>query len=293
MKKVIYTLLVVLTVHSQSRAQIGVPKMLIDLNPGASSSSPFNFTEFDGRLYFSAFKANSGRELWSTDGTEAGTLILEDINPSTANSNPSSRYEYKNELYFAADDGANGRELYKTDGTTVGTMLLKDLYPGSNSSNITNMIEYNGRLYFSGRTSLTNTQLCISDGTSSGTKSVGFMGNWRYPRYMTVYKTDLYFLSDHIFNGLELFKSQGSDVNTSPFDINPGIANGASPIKPIIFKDKLFFVANDGNTGYELWMTDGNTTLGPGNTELLKDINPGSQNSSPSQFYIFNDKLYF
>jgi len=47
--------------------------LLKDINPGANPSTPALFTEYNGRLYFYAASADSGTEIWSTDGTEAGT----------------------------------------------------------------------------------------------------------------------------------------------------------------------------------------------------------------------------
>ena len=44
-----------------------------------------------------------------------------------------------------------------------------------------------------------------------------------------------------------------------------------------MFKEKLYFRAHDGSTGYELWVSDG-TKAG---TKQVKDINPGSAQSSP------------
>ena len=40
------------------------------------------------RLFFSAADSSHGTELWTSDGTAAGTAILSDIDPGTASSNP-------------------------------------------------------------------------------------------------------------------------------------------------------------------------------------------------------------
>lgn len=76
-------------------------------------------------------------------------------------------------------------------------------------------------------------------------------------------------------------------------DINPGIAHAdqtfynAMPI--CVWKDKVYFAANNGSNGIELWVSDG-TNAG---TKLLKDINPGVGASQPDYFTVFKDKLYF
>ncbi len=53
--------------------------------------------------------------------------------------------------------------------------------------------------------------------------------------------------------------------------------------------EKLFFSANDGMTGPELWVTNG-TSKG---TFLLKDIRPGANGSEPSNLISFNNRLFF
>ena len=53
-------------------------------------------------------------------------------------------------------------------------------------------------------------------------------------------------------------------------DINSGPADG-NPAGFTVFKDTLYFTADDGVKGSELWKSDGTDT----GTMLFKDINPG------------------
>lgn len=71
-------------------------------------------------------------------------------------------------------------------------------------------------------------------------------------------------------------------------DIRPGTDNSL-PDNFMEFNGSLYFKANDGNTGNELWKTDG-TTEG---TVLVKDINSGTDHSTPGNFFEFNNQLYF
>ena len=63
-----------------------------------------------------------GRELWKSDGTNAGTVLVKDISPDTYGYGyPDQLVNVNGTLFFTAADGANGRELWKTDGTAAGT----------------------------------------------------------------------------------------------------------------------------------------------------------------------------
>src|SRR5207249_9816837 len=50
-----------------------------DIVPGAGSSSPDSLTRVGSILFFAAFRPDTGTELWRSDGTEAGTLLVKDV----------------------------------------------------------------------------------------------------------------------------------------------------------------------------------------------------------------------
>jgi ELWxxDGT repeat protein len=68
--------------------------------------------EFQGKFYFSANDGNLGSELWRTDGTAAGTMLVGDISP-TGGSFPSRYCVLNNKLLFEAYTVALDHELYK------------------------------------------------------------------------------------------------------------------------------------------------------------------------------------
>jgi ELWxxDGT repeat protein len=65
-----------------------------------------------GPLVFTASDGLSGLELWQTDGTEAGTRLLQDLAPGAASSNPRLLGTAGRFLFFQADDGTTGNELW-------------------------------------------------------------------------------------------------------------------------------------------------------------------------------------
>ena len=87
-------------------------------------------------LLFGAIDPVSGHELWKSDGTETGTVLVKDINPGIQGSVGLSETlgVVGETLFFNATDGVSGVELWKTDGTEAGTVLVKDINPGNASS---------------------------------------------------------------------------------------------------------------------------------------------------------------
>ena len=55
----------------------------------AELTPPSNLINLNGVLYFAA-TSNAGRELWKSDGTEVGTVLVKDINPGATSSNPAN-----------------------------------------------------------------------------------------------------------------------------------------------------------------------------------------------------------
>ncbi|WP_149979810.1 ELWxxDGT repeat protein, partial [Microcystis aeruginosa] len=99
-----------------------------DINPGYdnpfSGLNPQNLTAVGNTLFFTADDGVNGRELWKSDGTEAGTILVGDIRPGSSSSDPQNLRVVGSTLYFTADDGVNGRELWAVSGPAVPTLAI-------------------------------------------------------------------------------------------------------------------------------------------------------------------------
>lgn len=93
-----------------------------------------------------------GAELWTSDGTAAGTRLLRDITPGALGSGlwdaPLVAVGQHGAFAFPAPDAAGGLELWTSDGTTGGTRPLHDLAPGGRGSTPTNLTVSGPRLFF-------------------------------------------------------------------------------------------------------------------------------------------------
>lgn len=269
-----------------------------DIEPGRLGSGVSQLFVFNNALYFRASTTANGSELWKTDGTEAGTVIVTDINPGGGHSVSTSFTVINNTIYFSANDGQGlyNYELWKSDGTTAGTIRVKDINPGVNGSNPTKMIVKNDILYFMANNGINYNELWRSDGTEAGTYMVKdiYVGQYEYSgsAEMTfgnvgIINNVMYFGADDGVNGLELWRSDGTEAGTYMVkDIRTG-AVGSNILYVMNVNGTLFFVANDGTNGMELWKSDGTA----GGTEMVKDISVYS--SSPNNFTELNGILYF
>jgi ELWxxDGT repeat protein len=86
--------------------------------------------------------------------------------------------------------------------------------------------------------------------------------------------------------GNELWQYDGVTSPTVVADINPGTAS-SNPSNVTVYNNKIYFVADDGTNGPEVWNYDGNTA------NLTGLITPSVLNPNIAFMKVYNNKLYF
>lgn len=274
--------------------------LLKDINTVSTHSSPRGFTEFNGKVYFSANDGINGTELWVTNGTPGNTTLFKDIYIGANSSEVSDLIVFQGKLFFEANNAATGYELWSSDGTANGTALFKDIYPGSPSGNINYPIVLGDKLLFAAEDATNGYELWSSDGTPTGTtmlKDIYTGSNSGSPQYMEKIGEHVYFFASDTTTGSEPWKSDGTSNGTVRIaDIRTG-TNGSrvncmmcySGEEPRFsqYGDSVVIFADDGVNGAEPWITGGSIT----GATLLADIRPGSSSSSGSSSAAFQSAV--
>jgi ELWxxDGT repeat protein len=276
----------------EERTLMAITPTLIDVDVGISGSNPQELVDVNGTLYFTA-EDSKGRELWKSDGTAAGTQLVEDIRPGAASSNPRDLINVNGTLYFTADDGTSGRELWKSTGTEAGTVRVANIGPGSISSHAERLTAVGNRVFFRADNDGDGVnKLYVSDGTTAGTKILKDFGS-HIPSNLTNLNGFLMFVEfkgssdagDVIAFDTDLWRSDGTVAGTQQVH---GVDSGA-----LAAIDGTLFFSGQGSAflgTFEPWTSDG-THAG---TDRLKNINQRiGGHSFPLDFTGFQGSVYF
>ncbi len=243
-----------------------VKDVVLDDGPGH-----WGFSQAWGRFYFAAYIDPTAR-LWTSDGTESGTF---ELLPSC---NEPSAHEFKGRALVTCDG------LFLTDGTPGNTTMLAPTVTAGILAVVDNTAYFDGGGY-----------LWMTDGTPGGTMPVPTSGAApQQPRDLTPLGQSLYFVASNLAAGNELWVTDGTAPGSHIVtDIHSGPSHGITPIysdpQLVSTGERLFFFADDGVHGKELW-----TSTGPAaSTHLVTDIVAGAGSPSPRSLTVLGNRVFF
>ncbi|RKH20146.1 hypothetical protein D7X74_04935 [Corallococcus sp. CA047B] len=132
------------------------------------------FTAVGSQLFFSINDTVLGRELWVTDGTEAGTRPVVDLTPGAEGTQFSSFAQLGGALSFfrgvpLAPSGTR-LESWRSDGTAAGTVRVVDF--GTQATLQASTVIAGGVQLFFLQDAVNGTRLWRTDGTAVGTSAI-------------------------------------------------------------------------------------------------------------------------
>lgn len=232
------------------------------LYPAGSEFGTKVIMESDGdKMFFAYHPNNDPFNLWVSDGTEAGTEILNTYDHPSFGT-PDQPFAFLDgKFYFVLrEDGAPSGttfELYVSDGTVNGTFKLNPASSGYLQPR--RLTVFNNKIYFASLSG--NWRLMSTDGTVAGTETVitsyGYQDGSIGAAYdIGMYNDSLVLRARNTEAGNELFISDGTLEGTSLLsDIVPGTESG-DPLQLTQVGDLLFFVSGFSNK--TLWVFDPN-----------------------------------
>ncbi len=208
-------------------------RLVKDIKPGAGGSGlsvPNErgiYPAVNNIIYFIADDGVNGPQLWKSDGSEAGTVMVKIIKPGGLfevgfPGLSDSNFHAGDNFYFVANDGVHGMELWKTKGTAATTLLVADINPGPGS-------------------------------TGFGPACLSICGV-------------VVFMANDGQHGMELWRTAGSEETTYMLrDIAPGYLSAFpddnDQLNSLTFLGRIYFTAFEGGAEHyeneQMWVTDG------------------------------------
>ncbi|MEC8541773.1 MAG: hypothetical protein VXY53_08045, partial [Candidatus Thermoplasmatota archaeon] len=269
-------------------------------------------TDLDGNGYLDPNEVTSSEIICNgisgSDGQDGSTALIETSNEPAGNNCANGGVKIEAGVDDNGDGQLDANEVdstqYICDGGSSATTMLTSYStpPTSMGCDIGGSVIAHGLDNGDGGGTTANGQLESGEvdySTTFCTKSTLLRidiypgSSHGYPADLTVFNNELYFTADDGINGYELWEYDGVNAPSMVADINPGSnpggsASGSNPAYLTVFNDELYFQANDGTHGTELWKYDGVNA-----PSMVADITPGSSSSLPGDLTVFNNELYF
>jgi ELWxxDGT repeat protein len=216
-----------------------------------------------GQAYLPCFTQLAGFELCKTNGTVAGTSVL-DVVPGQGSLGPFNLVVLGTRLVFVASTLTTGVELWTSTGTVAGTKMLVDLLPGASSGVTGLMVPFGGAVYFCGKAAIGDpAELWKTNGTVAGTTRIARILAPGIPERFSLFLdetgalgTQLFFSADDGTSSLEPWITDGTAAGTHLVkDLAP--TRSRAEVRETHAYHGAHYLSVDGGLSRQLWRTDG------------------------------------
>ncbi len=268
-------------------------RVVADIHP-AGDSDPGSGVLWQGAYWFLADDGQHGRELWTSDGTTAGTRLVDDVTPGPGSSFTGTENLIAGDgrLWFRPNGGAPA--LWVKDSPQQAARVVRGMAPFRESR--LRAAGVAGGILFVNAEGLTGTEPWFSDGTAANTRLLVDLAPGSLDSQVEVVGGDgsrVWLQADVHPYGNELYVSDGTRNGTVLVrDIAPGTRDGLySPTFALVDPGSgdLLFAADDTTGGAELFRSDG-TAAG---TRRVADVWPGITSSFPGDLAVVGSTLLF
>ena len=231
-------------------------------------ADPLELTNLNDQYLF--FSANTildvatskiTNELFRTDGTLAGTVLVKSLTNGLLGSNPLNLTKFGNSILLAADGLSQSSQLWISDGTSAGTKEIADInsLPIA-ASNPGPFVVTGSKAIFAATSAATGRELYVTDGTSAGTLLLNDINPGSAssnPSNLTVLPCGcVVFSATEPTDGTELWVTDGTSDGTMLLkDLNPGIAS-SDPSNFMVAGPFAYFTATMADGSTQLFETD-------------------------------------
>ena len=233
----------------------------------------------DDQWFFTVHQADTGSELWVSDGTAEGTRMVRDVNPGAGSSSIEDWTPFKDGHLFVAENPKHGKELWFTSGTEVTTNLISDIRSGSDGSLVGPIHVAGDYVLFSASDGTLGNEPWISDGTIEGTRMLANIDDRTRgsdPSWLTVAGDQVFFVaSDELGEHLWLW----APTMREPEKVSTEVQR---PSELVAAGNLIYFSGFQPDSGLELWTSDGSSA----GTRLISDVVPGIESSAPKSISV-------
>ncbi|MFM2307862.1 MAG: hypothetical protein RLZZ367_2531 [Bacteroidota bacterium] len=244
-----------------------------------------NITILNDKLYFTAQGSEGNEELWTSDGTTAGTTLVKDINPDGSSMMGNVITMGNRMLFMAADNNDYNFDLWASDGTAAGTYKVADIDQGWNDA-LTDQraARFGNKLLF-----CTSNSLLSTDGTPTGTDTLLSIQQYNPAQGYCELNGVAYFVLTNAQGRPELWITNGTAQGTQ---MAVNLSNTSEAVFYVTqmqaFNGKIYIIGSANGQGSELYTYSGGV-----NGQLTKVVLTNTGNAYPEGLTVYNNQLFF